>query len=85
MIFESSSTKRKLDDEIKIYAEDEITVKISRKDMYAKSALSLVGYDPNEVIDSTDLKESALDEPIGEEIIEVAPNSNEEENDEGEN
>ena len=53
--------------------------------MYAKSALSLVGYDPNEVIDSTDLKESALDEPIGEEIIEVAPNSNEEENDEGEN
>lgn len=73
--------KISLDDEIKIYAEDEITVKISRKDMYAKSSLSLVGYDPNEVIDSTDLKESALDEPIGEEIIEVAPNSNNEEED----
>ena len=59
--------KISLDDEIKIYAEDEITVKISRKDMYAKSTLSLIGYDPNEA--------------IGEEIIEVAPNSNNEEED----
>ena len=58
-----------LDDEIKMYAEDEITVKISRKDMFAKSSLTLVGYDPNVAIDSSDLKESSLDEPIGEEII----------------
>ena len=73
-----------LDDEIKMYAEDEITVKISRKDMFAKSSLTLVGYDPNVAIDSSDLKESALDEPIGEEIIEINTVSDEEEDSQGE-
>ena len=68
-----------LNDEIKMYAEDEITVKISRKDMFAKSSLTLVGYDPNVAIDSSDLKESSLDEPIGEEIIEINTVSDEEE------
>ena len=73
-----------LDDEIKMYAEDEITVKISRKDMFAKSSLTLVGYDPNVAIDSSDLKESSLDEPIGEEIIEINTVSDEEEDSQGE-
>ena len=73
-----------LDDEIKMYAEDEITVKISRKDMFAKSSLTLVGYDPNVAIDSSDPKESSLDEPIGEEIIEINTASNEEEDSQGE-
>ena len=73
-----------LDDEIKMYAEDEITVKISRKDMFAKSSLTLVGYDPNVAIDSSDLKESPLDEPIGEEIIEINTASDEEEDAQGE-
>ena len=73
-----------LDDEIKMYAEDEITVKISRKDMFAKSSLTLVGYDPNVAIDSSDLKESPLDEPIGEEIIEINTASDEEEDSQGE-
>ena len=73
-----------LDDEIKMYAEDEITVKISRKDMFAKSSLTLVGYDPNVAIDSSDLKESSLDEPIGEEIIEINTASDEEEDSQGE-
>lgn len=73
-----------LNDEIKMYAEDEITVKISRKDMFAKSSLTLVGYDPNVAIDSSDLKESSLDEPIGEEIIEINTVSDEEEDSQGE-
>ena len=73
-----------LDDEIKMYAEDEITVKISRKDMFAKSSLTLVGYDPNVAIDSSDLKESSLDEPIGEEIREINTASDEEEDSQGE-
>lgn len=73
-----------LNDEIKMYAEDEITVKISRKDMFAKSSLTLVGYDPNVAIDSSDLKESPLDEPIGEEIIEINTVSDEEEDSQGE-
>ena len=73
-----------LDDEIKMYAEDEITVKISRKDMFATSSLTLVGYDPNVAIDSSDLKESSLDEPIGEEIIEINTASDEEEDSQGE-
>lgn len=73
-----------LNDEIKMYAEDEITVKISRKDMFAKSSLTLVGYDPNVAIDSSDPKESSLDEPIGEEIIEINTVSDEEEDSQGE-
>ena len=73
-----------LNDEIKMYAEDEITVKISRKDMFAKSSLTLVGYDPNVAIDASDLKESPLDEPIGEEIIEINTASDEEEDSQGE-
>lgn len=73
-----------LNDEFKMYAEDEITVKISRKDMFAKSSLTLVGYDPNVAIDSSDLKESSLDEPIGEEIIEINTVSDEEEDSQGE-
>ena len=73
-----------MDDEIKMYAEDEITVKISRKDMFAKSSLTLVGYNPNVAIDSSDLKESPLDEPIGEEIIEINTASDEEEDSQGE-
>ena len=58
-----------LDNEIKFFEGDEITVKITRDDEYAESELVLVGYDPNVVFDNDFVLESALDEPADEEHI----------------
>lgn len=58
-----------LDNEIKFFDGDEITVKITRDDEYAESELVLVGYDPNVVFDNDFVPESALDEPADEEHI----------------
>jgi hypothetical protein len=58
-----------LDNEIKFFEGDEITVKITRDDKYAESELVLVGYDPNVVFDNDFVPESALDEPADEEHI----------------
>ena len=58
-----------LDNEIKFFEGDEITVKITRDDEYAESELVLVGYDPNVVFDNDFVPESALDEPADEEHI----------------
>jgi hypothetical protein len=58
-----------LDNDVKFYKDDEITVRISRDDLHADSELYLIGYDPNTVFDKTDIAESSLDEPIDEEHI----------------
>ena len=58
-----------LDNEIKFFEGDEITVKITRDDEYGESELILVGYDPNVVFDYEFVAESALDEPADEEHI----------------
>ena len=58
-----------LDNNVKFYKDDEITVRISRDDLHADSELYLIGYDPNTVFDKTDIAESSLDEPIDEEHI----------------
>ena len=58
-----------LDNEIKFYKDDEITVRISREDLQAESELFLIGYDPNVAIDRENISESSLDEPSDEEDI----------------
>lgn len=58
-----------MDNEIKFLKGDEITIKISRDDLYKDSILTLVGFDPNVVIDNNEMFETSLDEPIGEEQI----------------
>ena len=68
-----------LDNEIKFYDGDEITVRISRDDLHSDSELYLIGYDPNVAFDRTDIAETSLDEPIDEEQIMI--NYKEEEND----
>ena len=66
-----------LDNEIKFLEGDRIKVKISRDDEFGASEVTLVGYDPNTVIDST-LPEVTIDEPIDEEDIIVNPIKNDE-------
>ena len=58
-----------LDNDIRFYSGDEITVKINRDDLEAESELYLVGYDPNAAVDRTDIAESSLDEKPDEEHI----------------
>ena len=58
-----------LDCEIKFYKDDEITVKITRDDLFKASKLTLIGYDPYVAFDSRNVAESALDEPKDEEHI----------------
>ena len=58
-----------LDNEIKFYKDDEITVRISREDLQAESELFLIGYDPNVAIEIENISESSLDEESGEEDI----------------
>lgn len=52
---------------------DKITVRISRDDAESASEVTLVGYDPECVIDSI-LPEVSIDEPIDEEHILINPN-----------
>jgi len=58
-----------LKNEIKFYKDDEITVKITRDDLYKESKLTLIGYDPYVAFDDRIIPESALDEPKDEEHI----------------
>ena len=58
-----------LENEIKFYKDDEITVKITRDDLYKESKLTLIGYDPYVAFDDRIIPESALDEPKDEEHI----------------
>ena len=61
-----------LENEVKFYKDDEITVKIERDDLYKASNVILIGYDPYVVYDNEYVPESSLDEkPIEEEHIYV--------------
>lgn len=55
--------------DIKFYADDEITVRITRDDVEEDSELYLVGYDPNVAFDRDKIPESSLDEQSDEEDI----------------
>jgi hypothetical protein len=58
-----------LDNDIRFYESDEITVRITRDNVEESSELYLVGYDPNVAIDKENITESSLDEPSDEEDI----------------
>ena len=58
-----------LDGDVKFLKGDEVTVKITRDDLYKISEVILVGYDPEIAFDKTEIAESSLDEPIDEEHI----------------
>ena len=70
-----------LDNEIKFYKDDEITVRITRDDLEKESKLTLIGYDPYVAFDDRIIPESALDEPIDEEHILINYKEEEETND----
>lgn len=69
-----------LDNNIKFFEGDEITVKISRDDVFKPSVLTLVGYDPNVAFDKDDIAEVSVDEQVNEEdiLINYDENNNEE-------
>lgn len=67
-----------IDSDIKFLNGDEITVKITRDDLESTSELTLVGYDPEEVIDNENVAESSLDEAPSEEYILINPSEDEE-------
>jgi hypothetical protein len=58
-----------LECELKFYKDDEITVRITRDDLFKTSKVTLIGYDPYVAFDSRNIPESALDEPKDEEHI----------------
>jgi hypothetical protein len=72
-----------LDWDVKFYKGDEVEIKITRDDLFKPSSLTLVGYDPNVVIDRNLNPESALDEIPDEEKI-IVDNDSEEFNGSGE-
>lgn len=57
------------ENEVFIYDGDSIKVLIERDDNTTESIVTLVGYDPHNVVDRLDDPESSLDEPIDEEEI----------------
>ena len=59
------------DDEVIINPGDEIFVSINREDDYKGSSITIIGIDPETVIDTRIDYESALDEPVKEEDIYV--------------
>ena len=62
-----------LDNEIKFVDGDEITVRITRDDPHSDSEFTLVGYDPNSVVDTEKDEETVLDEQVAEEDILINP------------
>jgi hypothetical protein len=63
---------------VKFVNGDEIRVEIDRERMGEESEVTLVGYDPNTVIDTENLPESSLDESPTEEYILINPKEDEE-------
>lgn len=55
--------------EIKFYKGDNVSMEITRDDLYQDSSITLIGYDPNSIFDKNENPESPLDEPVDEEII----------------
>jgi hypothetical protein len=66
------------DNDIKFLKDDEIAVRISRDDEYAESEVTLIGYDPEVVIDVENIPESSLDETTSEEHILINPKETDE-------
>ena len=58
-----------IDENPRLYKDDEIMIKVSREDLYEGSEIDLIGYDPNEVVDTRSDAETSLDEPYVEEEI----------------
>lgn len=58
-----------LDNEVKFFPGDEITVKHTKENEFKDAEITLIGYDPNVVFDNEFIAESSLDEPIDEEHI----------------
>lgn len=54
--------KQNLENEVKIYKEDELLIKISKNDVLSDSKIILIGFDPNVIYDSEYDPESSLDE-----------------------
>jgi hypothetical protein len=57
------------DNDVKFFAGDEINVEIQRENAYITSEVTLIGYDPDVVIDADNIPESSLDELPSEEQI----------------
>lgn len=64
------------EDEVKINVGDEIFINISREDEYGDSSLTIVGNDPETVIDTRIDYESELDAPVSEEDIYINKGNN---------
>jgi hypothetical protein len=62
-----------LEEGYKFQKDDEITVKISRDDDFSDSEFTIVGYDPDTVIDKEKLPEVSIDEKPDEEHILINP------------
>lgn len=62
-----------LNNDIKVIDGDEITVRINRDDAHSDSEFTLVGYDPNSVVDTSKIDETVLDEQVTEEDILINP------------
>lgn len=54
--------KQNLENEIKIYKEDELLIKVSKNDDLKESKIIITGFDPNVIYDSEYNPESSLDE-----------------------
>lgn len=61
--------KQTFEDETKIFNEDKIKIKISRDEDIEGSVITLIGFDPNTVLDKQYNPESSMDENIEEEEI----------------
>lgn len=60
-----------LDNEIRIYNGDNVKVSASKDKYDEESMITLIGFDPNTILDSRYDPESSLDEKIDEEIIDI--------------
>ena len=58
-----------LENDVKFLKDDSITVRISRDDEFKTSKITLIGYDPYEVVDNNYIAESSLDEKVNSENI----------------
>jgi len=59
------------DKDVKIYDGDEVKIKLSFDDEYKGGTMTIIGYDPNVVLDDRNNPESELDADVSEEIIEI--------------
>lgn len=60
-----------LENEVKIYDGDNVKISASKDKYDEESSISIIGFDPNVILDSRYDPESSLDEEISEEIIDI--------------